>query len=244
MTSFSPAFEPDGGDAEVEARGPASLAPKRAVLRLALLGDVHRREHLEDVDHGVAGGPVERLGGVEDAVDPVADRKLLGGRLQVDVGGAPEHGVVDQLLGGHVRPRFLGLRDPRRIFLGRPLALADEVDRRAGPVHRADVLVEQRLHSQLDRMSLATSPGDRASAPSGRRGRSGCGRRCRSTAGTKYARSSRPKPDADRSGSPGHRHQPEHAARRRRRCSRSANLRLFSSLVSCSTQSVVQAQSR
>ena len=100
-----------GGDAELELAA-LELGAERAVLRLALLGDVHRREHLEDVDHGVAGGPVERLGGVEDAVDPVADRELLGGRLEVDVGRAAEHGVVDQLLGRHVRPRLLGLAAP------------------------------------------------------------------------------------------------------------------------------------
>ena len=39
---------------------------------------------------------------------------------------------------------------PRRIFLGRALALADERDRRAGPIDRADVAVEERLHPQLE----------------------------------------------------------------------------------------------
>ena len=101
-----------GGHAEVQVAA-LELGAEGAVLRLALLGDVHRREDLEDVDHGVAGGPVERLGGVEDAVDPVPHRELLGGRLEVDVGRPAEHGVVDQLLGGHERSRFLGLADPR-----------------------------------------------------------------------------------------------------------------------------------
>ena len=112
MTSFSPAFEPEVATRKSELAA-LELGAERAVLRLALLGDVHRREDLEDVDHRVAGGPVERLGGVEDAVDPVPDRELLGGRLEVDVGGAAEHRVVDQFLGRHVRPRFLCLADPR-----------------------------------------------------------------------------------------------------------------------------------
>ena len=109
-----------GGDAEVELAG-LELGAERAVLGLALLGDVHRREHLEDVDHRIAGGPVERLGGVQDAVDPVPHRELFGGRLEVDVGRAAEHRVVDQLLGGHERPRFLGLMHPARVLLGRAL---------------------------------------------------------------------------------------------------------------------------
>ena len=67
----------------------------------------------------------------------------------MDVGRPPHDGVVDQLLGPHERPRLFGLAHPRRIFLGRSLALADERDRRAGPIDRADVAVEERLHAQL-----------------------------------------------------------------------------------------------
>src|SRR4029079_3527258 len=85
-----------GGDAEVDLAA-FELGAEGAVLRLALLGDVMRVEDLEDVDHRVAGGPVERLGGVEDAVDPVADRELLLRRLQVDVGRAPGPRGVEQV---------------------------------------------------------------------------------------------------------------------------------------------------
>ena len=109
ITSFSPAFEPEVATRKSSSRA-LKLGAEGAVLRLPLLRDVERREDLEDVDHGVAGRPVERLGGVEDAVDPVADRELLAGRLEVDVGRPPQHRVVDQFLGRHVRPRLLGLR--------------------------------------------------------------------------------------------------------------------------------------
>ena len=56
-----------------------------AVLRLAPLGDVELREHLEAGRH--AGGEPLRdaLGDVEDAVDPVADDELVLLRLDVDV---------------------------------------------------------------------------------------------------------------------------------------------------------------
>ena len=147
-----------GRHAEVQVAA-LELGAERAVLRLPLLGDVHRREDLEDVDHGVAGGPVERLGGVEDAVDPVADRELLGGRLEVDVGRPAEHGVVDQLLGGHERPRFLGLADPRS---GPPWPIPALLPTNVigGPA-RSTVptsLLNSGLIPSLSSRSLATSP--------------------------------------------------------------------------------------
>ena len=137
-----------GGDAEVDVAG-FELGAEGAVLGLALLGDVHRREDLEDVQDRVAGGPVERLGGVEDAVDPVADRELFGGRFEVDVGRPPEHGVVNELLGGHVRLRLLGPLDALGVGLGRALALADEHDRRPRAVGALVPLVEDAVHPHL-----------------------------------------------------------------------------------------------
>ena len=105
------------------------------------------------------------------------------------------HGVVDQLLGPHERPRFLGLTHSRRIFLGRPLGLADERDRRPRPIDRADVAVEERLHPQLEQEVVGHFAEDgRASALSGRRAPSGCGRRRTISNGTKYASSKSPSP--------------------------------------------------
>ena len=231
-----------GGHAEIEVAA-LKLGAERAVLRLALLGDVHRREDLEDVDHGVAGRPVERLGGVQDAVDPIAHRELLGGRLEVDVGRPAQHGVVDQLLGGHVRPRFLGLPHPRRIFLGRALGLADERDRRTGPIDRADVAVEQRLHPQLEQDvvgHLAEMVGSQHFLVVGHRLVAGVDvsqQRERNTPGAG---------GPDRGNRPGSRSTSTSPSTPEKKTAlfQTANLRLLSSLVSCSTQSVVQAQSR
>ncbi len=135
-------------DAEVE-RPALELRTERAVLGLSLLGDVHRRQDFEHVDNGVAGGPVERLGGVQNSVDAVAHRKLLGRRLEVNVGGAPQNRVIDQFLAGHVRARLLSLAYPRRVFLAGDRALAHERDRRAGAIDRPHVAVEDRPHPQF-----------------------------------------------------------------------------------------------
>ncbi len=148
MTSFSPDFEPEVATRNSSSR-PSSLAPKEPSCGFRFSEMSIAAEHLEDVDDRVAGGPVEWLGGVQDAVDPVADRELLGGRLEVDVGRAAEDGVVDQLLGRHERPRLLGLSDPVGVFLGRALALADEDDRRPGPVDGGLTPVEDRPHPSL-----------------------------------------------------------------------------------------------
>ena len=124
----------------------SSLAPNGSVLRLPLLRDVHRRQDLEDVQNGVAGGPVEGLGGVEDAVDPVADRELFGARLEVDVGRPAEDRVVDQLLGRAVGLRLFRPLDPLGVGLLRPLGLADEDDRRAGLAPLVVAFVEDPAH--------------------------------------------------------------------------------------------------
>ncbi len=66
-----------------------------AVLRLAPLGDVELREHLEAGGH--AGGELERdpLGDVEHAVDAVAHDERVVLRLEVDVAGAVLGGLED-----------------------------------------------------------------------------------------------------------------------------------------------------
>ena len=81
MTIFSPDFEPEVATRKSISRR-FELGAERAVLRLPFLRDVHRRQDLEHVQDGVAGGAVERLGGVEDAVDPVANRELLGASVR------------------------------------------------------------------------------------------------------------------------------------------------------------------
>jgi len=124
ITIFSPDFEP-----EVATRK-SIFAGFRAWRRTSRPGASASSEisiaarTLKTFRTASAGRPVEparRRGG---CVDPVADRELLGGRLEVDVGRPTEHGVVDEFLGGHVRLRLLGLRHAIRVGLGRPLGLA------------------------------------------------------------------------------------------------------------------------
>ena len=124
-----------------------------------------------------------------------------------------------------------------------PWTFADEDDRRSRPVDRADVLVEQRLHSQL----VQDVVGNFAEVV-GRQHFLVVGHRL--IAGVdvgeqrhEIRQQQEPQPDEIDRDAPAQ--APARARRRRRpRCSRLANFRLLSSLVSCSTQLVVQAQSR
>src|SRR5439155_19485480 len=114
--------------AEIDLALAVQLRREAAVLRLALLGNVHFREDLEDVDDALAHRPAERLGGVQDAVDPQADAHVVAGRLQVDVGGAALDGVPDHLQGGLVALAASDAGQRRLVFLHAIAAAADEAD--------------------------------------------------------------------------------------------------------------------
>ena len=123
-----------------------------------------------------------------------------------------------------------------------PWRLADERDRRTGPIDRADVAVEQRLHPQLEQEvvgHLAEMVGSQHLLVVGHRLVADVDV---SQQGNEIRQEQEPQSeeiDRDRQTRTSPRTPEKKTA-----LFQMANLRLLSSLVSCSTQSVVQAQSR
>src|SRR5262249_38177915 len=117
------------GGSHAKINGPLlHLCREAAVLRLALLGDVHGGQHLEDVDDRIAHVPAERIGRLKDAIDSEPGRDLFLRRLEVDVGGAGPDSVVDKFARRLVSLRTLGAGHARRVLVYLVEALADEMD--------------------------------------------------------------------------------------------------------------------
>ena len=170
---------------------PAAAAFERdpPVLRLAPLGDVELREHLEAGRH--AGGQPLRnvVGNVEDAVDPVADDEIVLLRLDVDVarpvlGGLEDH-RVDEADERRVGDAVVGLEvvDVLLVFLRAGDLLGDRRVHRLGRAREAAQLGEDvalrrdvELHRQARREPQLVEPahvlrvGDRHLEPAAVRG--------------------------------------------------------------------------
>ena len=110
------------------------LGGHAAVLRLALLRDVHVAQDFEDVDHGVAHGTAEGRDVGEHAVDAEAHRHFVLGGFQVDVGDAVRAGFVDHFQGPLVALGFHGPGHAIGVLGLLVEAAADETHRHLGPV--------------------------------------------------------------------------------------------------------------
>ena len=122
------------------------------VLRLAPLGDVELREHLEARRH--AGGEALRdaLGDVQHAVDAVADDEVVLLRLEVDVAGSVlgrlEDDRVDEAHERRVRDAVVGLEVVRSS--SSPATMPRAKVARSAPPRRA-----QRRRSSVQHVALA-----------------------------------------------------------------------------------------
>src|SRR6185295_17074151 len=107
------------------------LGGKAAVLRTALLGDVHSSEDLEDVEHRVPHHPIERLGGIHHAVDAQPDGHFVFFGLDMDVRAAAQDRVVNQLLGGEKTLRVFHLPRFSAVPAAGDVRFSNERNRRA-----------------------------------------------------------------------------------------------------------------
>ena len=156
MTTFSPSTSRQGGDADVEhPAGGRGVQRDAAVLRLAALGDVELREHLQAGRHARRHPLRDPLHLLEDAVDAEAhdERVLL--RLEVDVGGAVlgrlEDDGVDEPHERRVGDAVVDLEIVGLLFLRDPKLLVDLLE--DGP--RAERLRGARHPAQLQHDVLA-----------------------------------------------------------------------------------------
>ena len=190
-------------DADVEqAAGRGGVQRDAAVLRLAPLGDVELREHLQARRHAGVEPLRDPLGDVEDAVDAEADDERVLLRLEVDVArallGGLEDDRVDEPDERRVRDPVVGLEVVASSVLRRPPRLrpstraalsASEARREAAQlgqhvVLRGDVELDRmaRREPQLVEPAHVLRVGDRDPAASRRRTRTGSRRRARAPA--------------------------------------------------------------
>ena len=107
MTMRSPLRRGHRGDADVDQLA-LDLLGDAAVLRQALLGDVQAGLDLHARHDRRHEALVRVLDRVELAVDAVADHDFLVGRLDVDVGRAVAHRLVEEVVDPADDRRFVG----------------------------------------------------------------------------------------------------------------------------------------